>query len=118
MRTGGSLTVSRSLLWGGCLLLGGCLLPGGVSASGGRGVCLGGCLLPGGLPYRGVSASGEVYFQGICFCRGVIKFWKLVAHPGQWLTNLGGPDQIPWSALSIIIMQNEIEKKTGSYLSI
>ena len=26
--------------------------------------------------------------------RGVAKFWKLVAHTGQWLTNLGGPDQI------------------------
>ena len=26
--------------------------------------------------------------------RGVVQFWKLVAHPGQWLTNLGSPDQI------------------------
>ena len=26
--------------------------------------------------------------------RGVVKFWKLVAHLGQWLTNLGGLDQI------------------------
>ena len=26
--------------------------------------------------------------------RDVVKFWKLVAHPGQWLTNVGGPDQI------------------------
>ena len=23
-------------------------------------------------------------------CSDVIKFWKLVAHPGQWLTDLGG----------------------------
>ena len=26
--------------------------------------------------------------------KGVVKFWKLVANPGQWLTNVGGPDQI------------------------
>ena len=26
--------------------------------------------------------------------RDVAKFWKLVAHLGQWLINLGGPDQM------------------------
>ena len=26
--------------------------------------------------------------------RDVVKFWKLVAHPSQWLTKVGGPDQI------------------------
>ena len=26
--------------------------------------------------------------------RGVVKFWNLVTHPGQWLTDLSGPDQI------------------------
>ena len=26
--------------------------------------------------------------------RDVIKFWKLVSHPGQWLSTLGSPDVI------------------------
>ena len=48
--------------------------------------------------------------------RGVVKFWKFVAHPGQWLNNLGGLDQILWTALSIIILQMALKEKTVSYL--
>ena len=38
----------------------------------------------------------------------VVKFWKLVpmaAHPYQWLTDLGGPDQISHTALPMNILQ-------------
>ena len=71
MRTGRSLTVCRSLLWGGvcsggCLLPGGGLLPGGsapwgcllsgVSALGG--VCSGGCALGGVCSGEGVCSRG------------------------------------------------------------
>ena len=76
MRTGRSLTVSRSLLPGGVCLQGG-LLWGGVSAPGGC-LLLGGCLLPGGsalgavclqwgcLLLGGVSAPGGVCLGGVC----------------------------------------------------
>ena len=49
--------------------------------------------------------------------RGVVKFWKLVANPGQWLTNLGGPDQIQVARI-INYFPIVIEKKIVSYLSI
>ena len=30
----------------------------------------------------------------VYYCRDVIKFQKLVAHPEQWLITLGDPEQI------------------------
>ena len=48
--------------------------------------------------------------------RGVVKFWKLVANPGQWLTNVGGPDQNAMNHIFNYYFTNEILKKTNCFL--
>ena len=83
MRTGRSLTISRSLLpegGGGCVCFRGvcvCLLLWGVCVSAPRG----GLLLRGGVCLWGVCfRSGGVCFWGVCFSGGVC-FWRGLLPP-------------------------------------
>ena len=77
LRTGRSLTISWSLLPGGCLLPGDVFAPrgsasGGLSVSGG-GVCFGGSASGGCLLWGRVSAPGGVCFWGVLVSQHALR---------------------------------------------